>query len=438
MPAQRRHTGLRNRLISAAAVLVAAGLAIAAGKPGVLKTKTGVVYDGIVDERDQSVVVNVRGIETTIPREEIESITYGDFESRWDSEYAKLDAADDKGRVRAARAAFDERRYDLAEKALRDAQAINPNNAEAAELLRLTINQRRLEQNRPPSGEATHTPANNNGAAATGVQPAGRYNLLTPDDVNRIKQAELREGDTKARFRFDNGVLKRYWDANPSLADRYRNFGEFSRSGLDAALAIIKDGGDLAKDVKITNDPQALADFKANVQPLILRGCATSACHGGNNEASKRFALVLPGTDQAQAYTNFYLLQQTRVNQSKSVAEHVLSGGPTWAYMIDRTSPERSLLLQYGLPPGQADIRHPIVKGYTGLFNRDDARYNTIRNFIRSLAPIQPDYGISFELHRPGQGEGWGLPTSVPTTLPGAATQPVNKAIDAVRDVMGR
>src|SRR5690349_1855946 len=114
MREQRRRTTVGKRLLTLAAVLAAAGFAVAAGKPGLLKTKSGVVYDGTIDEREQSVVVNVRGIETSVPRGDVDTITYGDFETRWNAAYAKLDKDDSHGRISAAREAFQQHRYDLA------------------------------------------------------------------------------------------------------------------------------------------------------------------------------------------------------------------------------------------------------------------------------------------------------------------------------------
>ena len=58
----------------AAAVLVVAGLVLADAKPGVVRTKAGVVYDGTVDEKTETVVVNVRGIDTSLNRDEVDSI----------------------------------------------------------------------------------------------------------------------------------------------------------------------------------------------------------------------------------------------------------------------------------------------------------------------------------------------------------------------------
>jgi len=409
---------MRKSLFAAATVLAMAGLVWAAGRPGVVHTKDGGTFDGVVDEKEETVVVNVHGIDTTIARDNVASISYGDFESRWNDAYSKLGKTDEAGRLTAAHKAFDERRYDLAEKALRDTLEINPNNAEAAEMLKLTINQRRMERNAGSNAErpaATPTsPAN------PPVKPAGQWNTLSPAEINHIKQLEVRSDDPKVRFGFDNNVRKKYYDNNPQLATQYRTYNEFMRENQNTqASMIIKDGGDLAKDVRVVNDPDVIVTFRKNVLPLVLQGCATSLCHGGNDQAAvSKFALISPAPDAAAVYTDFYVLTSAKVNVNKGVVANVTNGGPDYRYLIDRTHPNDSLVLQYGLSDQMADSKHPHVAGYNGIFARgkSDPKYQAIVSWVQSLSPIAPDYGINFKLERSSTAV---PPASMPATQPG-------------------
>lgn len=388
----------------AAAVLVTAGMLWAAtGKPGVVRTHDGAVYDGMVDEQESNVVVNVRGIDTTIERSNIASITYGDFEQRWNDEYAKLGEKDVDGRLAAARRAFDNRRYDLSEKALRDAQGIDPNSAAAADLLRLTQSQRRLERTQQQPANTAERPAVEN----ADVKPFGQWNTITAEDINRIKQIEIHENETRMRFTFANNVLKRFYDATPDLAKDYPNFNSFrSLPPVTQALRIIRQGSaDMAKDVRVTNDPETIVAFRRDAMPLVLQGCATSTCHGGNNAASAKFALLVPAADPAAVYTNFYVLQTA---SSKNTGEPIkradgsVETPPPVATLIDRMRPEQSLVLQYGLPDQSAQMKHPHVQGYNGIFprGRDDAKYKSIAAFISSLNPVKPEYNIDYKMTR--------------------------------------
>ncbi|MGN6627539.1 MAG: hypothetical protein ACTHLN_13055 [Tepidisphaeraceae bacterium] len=390
----------------------------AAGREGVVRTKDGLTYEGPIDENEKGAVVTVRGIDISVPRENIASIAYGDFSERWQADYAKLAKNDAAGRVAAGRKALESRHYYLAEKAVRDAHEIDNNNATAADLLNFTISQRRLERSQTPGqadrGGQTGT------AGTTTVKPLGLWTTLTPEQINRVKQLEARDTDTQTRFAFDKGVRKRFYDDNPQLRAQSPTYSDFAHQPPVAqAMQIIKAGTDAAKDVRVTNDPDVMLAFRRDVLPLVLQGCATSACHGGNNAASNKFVLISPATDTAIVYTDFYQLESKTVKRPSAGGNPTIVGGvvmPDVYSMIDRARPEASLLLQYGLPDLQSQTRHPYVRGYNGIFrSRDDARYQTVLNFISSLNPVQPDYGFKFTPQRNVVGE---PPSTQPATQP--------------------
>lgn len=419
---------MRKTLI-AMAVLGAAGLLLAAGRPGVVRLKDGGVYEGSVEEKTDTVVVDVRGILTEIPRERIASVVYGDFETRWREAYAKLDENDSKGRVAAARRAFDERRYDLAETAARDAQRVDPNSTEAAEILKLTINQRRLEQGNPNQANPDQPPRPN--GEANPPKSTTSYKLLTAEQINRMKQLELRENETVARFNLKNNVAKRYHDADSRINMSY---SEFLRQPVsERARMIIANGGpELAKDVEVTNDPAALQEFRRETLGLILNGCATSACHGGTNEASKAFPLVAPAPDVATSYSNFYQISTWQKKQAANMTEALIGGSNL--QMINRVRPEESLLLQYGL--ADAEHKHPPSQGFKPMFTRgrDDVKYKKIATFIDGLRKIEPDYGFKYTLEREGAGLTAPTTQQVDDALKGAGDA-VKEAGDKLREL---
>ena len=379
--------------IIGAAVCAMAGLVFAAGRPGLVKTKNGTLYDGTIEEKEGGISVNVRGIETVVPRDQVESITYGDFKTRWTEAYDKLAADDAKGRVAAGRRAFDERMYDLAEKAARDAQTVDPNSAEAAELLRLTQTQRRLERN------STANPDNGGPARPQqpAVKPAGQWTLLTPEQINRVKQTEFKATDSKLRVNFKNNVRKKFYDASPNLDISYADFLKLPQA--EQADRILRSGApELAKDVEINNDPESILLFRRDVLPLVTQNCATSGCHGGPNAEASKFALVAPATDNASVYTNFYVLKM----KSMPVETNGELGKPNRAAMIDRNRADDSLLIQYGLPETNATFKHPQVASFVPLFRNgpSDPRITPVRSFIAALNPIESDAGIDFKLQR--------------------------------------
>lgn len=402
---------MRKQIVALAGWVALVGVLMAAGRPGIVRTKDGSAYDGQVEEKEDVVAVTVRGIQTSIPRERIASITYGDFEQRWTADYEKLDEKDAAGRIEIGRRAFDERRYDLAERALKDAIAIDPNNADAAELLRLTLIQKRLEKSPTAGGNTSN--GNSGTTGTTGSARSSQYTTLTPEDIQVIKRKELSEGDTRVNIGFKNGVLKKYHDADPNTGMNYTQFQR--QPNVVKALMIIRNGGELANDVEVNSDPASLLAFRRDILPLVLTGCATSACHGGNNDSTKVFAMITPASSNAEIYTNYYVLQSYKKNVSEGMVEGLLN--PTNALMIDRLNPAQSLLLQYGLAAQNADHKHPTVRGYNGIFSRgrEDPKYKTVENWISSLGKIDPRYDIDFTLKRRGDAEA--TPTA-PTTAP--------------------
>lgn len=397
------------RIMVLAGLIGTVGLLMAAGRPGVVRTKDGGIYDGQVEEQQETVKITVRGIQTTIPRENIASIVYGDFETRWNTDYEKLAEKDTKGRMDLAKRAFEERRYDLAEKALNDTLAIDPNNADAAELLRLTLIQRRLEKSTAPASDSKSTPP---GSTSPQTATPSSYNTLSPEQIQIIKQGELSETDTRVNISFKNNVQKKYHDTDPNTGMNYTQF--LRQPAVVRALMIIRNGGDeLAKDVEVINDPATMLAFRRDVLPIVLNGCATSSCHGGNNESTREFALITPAAGTPEVYTNYYLLHSYKKNISSGSLEGFFN--PEQAMMIDRLNPAKSLLLQYGLPSQLVDYKHPNVRGYNGIFprGREDPKYRTIENWINSLGKIDRKYDIDFKLQR---RSATGAPPFLPTT----------------------
>src|SRR5207249_3947109 len=110
--------------------LLGMALAVAVGslllaKPGVVVTKDGQRLEGEITEKTDTVIVSIHGIETTISRENLASLTYSEpFEKEFQDRLAKLDPKDVKGRLELARWAFDQKQYTAARDACEAALAI--------------------------------------------------------------------------------------------------------------------------------------------------------------------------------------------------------------------------------------------------------------------------------------------------------------------------
>ena len=90
--------------------------------------------------------------------------------------------------------------------------------------------------------------------------------------------------------------------------------------------------------------------------------------------------------------TNFYILTQTKIDGRR---------------MIDRDTPEDSLLLQWGLPKADAKFAAPDSERWQPYFRgTDDDRYKDMLKWIELLIRANQDttYDIKYEL--PGRRRG--------------------------------
>lgn len=415
-------------------LLVTAGLLLAASfvaaRPGVVKTREGHTYEGEVVDRpgEDFVTVTVRGIQTRINRPDVAGIEYRQgIDQEYRQRMAKLDPKDAAGRLELARWAFKERRYDLARDAADKALAVDPNNAEAVEFLNYIQQQQRLERAKARTAtqpSRVQQDQRQGGAATTTAANLPERRFLSPQDVNRIRQEELRRvADARARVQFRNDVERRFL----ASTEKYTQAQFRLMSPTERAIAILDEGDPaLRDDVVIATDPFAIQEYRRFVQPMVLQNCATTGCHGGTSAGE--FVLFSQGnveSNDAATYTNFYILQ-AYAHQVRSDRENEsVFSGPALRRMIDRMQPDDSLLIQYGLPRQFTKFPHPDVNGQLRpmFTSREDRRYQALYGWIsNTLASVEPKYGIDYE-----PPVGTSRPASVPSTTRAAATQPARR-----------
>ena len=140
-----------------------------------------------------------------------------------------------------------------------------------------------------------------------------------------------------------------------------------------------------------------MASFRQRIWPIISRGCAAPACHGGQKAGHLRF--VLPVSYGPAMSTNFYILSQFEAGEGK---------------LVDRDHAEASLLLQFGLSTEQAEWKHPVA--ITPVFqSTGDPKYQIVLDWIRQLHSPAPDYGITDRMWQGLPGR-LAAPKAEPTT----------------------
>lgn len=365
-------------------------------KPGIVKTRDGRTLEGDVAEKDDAVIVTLRGIPTSIARDNIDTVQYtGSIEDQYKQKLANLPKnASAKDHLEVARWLFEGKSYELARKEADAALQLDPNDTDANTLYTTIQSQMRMEHNRLPGtpvtpGTPPKTPAEvkpivvpppGQGVART----AAMHKYLSPEQINLVKQGEWLSDDASVKVTIGADVKKKY------IARMQDSAAAFSGlSAQEQAKQILQDGSaEERKEIRIVNDPSPLAEYKKTIQPMILTGCATAGCHGGAS-GGKLFLYGLPDGDAA-TYTNFYLISQT--NAQVGGAERM---------MIDRSYSDKSLIALFGLPSEISKANHPEVKGVTWrpIFrSKDDPQYKALVKWIDKLKKPDPNYGITFSI----------------------------------------
>lgn len=290
-------------------------------------------------------------------------------------------------RITMAKYAIEKQAWEGAKLALEDAARLDPKNTEIATL---------MEQVRPhlvviPTTVPATNPTVVTPSTTPAVKPApagGSFTarrMLTPAEINRIKQIELQPGE-KLHVKIDAETKKKFLD---STAEITRN--EFNKLTPEeqADLILTKGKPEFHKGVAFTEDPATIGEFK-KVERVITQSCASASCHTGPKAGN--FVLYL-GSSPAVLYTNYLVLQKYTMNV-KGVERS----------MIDRDFPESSLLLQFMLDPLISDAPHPRVAAYhPPIRKKDDRRYLLLLSWIKTLNPIMPKYGIDLSSETPAE-----------------------------------
>jgi hypothetical protein len=169
--------------VLAGAVLVASifTASISHATPGIVKTKSGAIYSGDVEERGQSVTVNIRGVITRLPKSDVDSIEYqeGTIDGQIETRHAQLAGDDVKGRIELARLALDHQMFDKALALALEAVQIDPTNEDAI-AIRQTVRMQKQQHQSAQRASATQKPvvaltttAPATSAAASGAKGGG-------------------------------------------------------------------------------------------------------------------------------------------------------------------------------------------------------------------------------------------------------------------------
>lgn len=136
-------------------------------------------------------------------------------------------------------------------------------------------------------------------------------------------------------------------------------------------------------EITVESEPYSLSLFRMHVHNAwLIRNCATSACHGGQN-AGKFYLHRADTNDPRTIYENLLILERLNLD-----GQHRL---------INYEDPEMSLIIQHALPASESRVPHPPVPGYDAVFPAGGGRMKreTIR-WINAMYRPRPKYPLDF------------------------------------------
>jgi hypothetical protein len=225
---------MRQRWILAAVVMFCAFSSSLLARQGTVITKQNSAYDGDVTENQTAgtVTVTMHGIPYSIKLANVQSIIYVDeVDADVRAKVAGLGPNDVKGRLALAQYAMDHHALTTARDVLLSAQKIAPDDAEVRDTLERVKSQLRAQEPAPAAPAApvaasqpATQPAGGSvfGTPAPPAAPGSVAREVTPDEINLIRQAELRDGDNvrvRVKRRFHSLRIGRFPHARRCISD---------------------------------------------------------------------------------------------------------------------------------------------------------------------------------------------------------------------------
>ncbi|MBN1556033.1 MAG: hypothetical protein JXA11_14915 [Phycisphaerae bacterium] len=366
------------------------------GKVVSVKLKDGRELQGVIQKRDDGIVIKTRGGETRVQESEIESIQpvvspREEYLTRRDQTNRK----DAESLCELARWVWENHQDNLnlmryARDDLKAALELNDKFTRAKLLLRQVNAKIRILTNVSP------------GPGTPGVPlTLEDRDLVTERDMFWIRLKELRSTD-RVMIKYQNKALQRYIDQmRGQTIDNWDRHGKeqhfLAQPRSVQVMEILRNSqrggaedGQLLQDIHVMSDPKFMTDFRGRVWPIIQNNCAQANCHGGPKANGGLKFFVVPGLNKKADYTNFLIVSGWR------------GGRLGEKQLLDRQDIEASLILQYGLNPKVAKQKHPfeIPPVFTGIRS---ANYRLVYDWMVSLKkPRRPDYHIPPEYQPAG------------------------------------
>lgn len=383
----------------------------------VLLLRDGRSFTGfLVSKDDDKFVLRIAGIDTTFETAKVER--YRILEPVLER-YARLRASIDDNDVPQLVELIDflisREKLDEALKeaqALRQRQPANPDVRRALERVQNLVD---LKAN------ADEPDANAGGGSTseTTADHAGHAPLMTPEQVALVKVYEVdleKDQSVVIPRSVAEAVLQKYAES-PLVPTTKEGREALIREGPGKILDLMfrLRAREFYPQVKVVQTPESIRRFRDEVQQtLIIGGCATSGCHNSATTGGRLVFSTNKPASERTSVTNFYILNRFRTSDGKG--------------LIDTENPERSALIQLGLPRDRSTRPHPaVIDAVTGadlwkptIKSNTDRKVQNVTDWVNALYLPRPQYDVGykpvrpFEPQMPQAGMGTGMPATNP------------------------
>jgi len=383
-----------------------------AGDDVIVVQSDGQRLEGVLVSRTQfEVVVRIAGVEARIPAAKVERVIALDPpEVRYRQMRSLIDDDDVPRLVMLADWLQKRKMYAEALREIEHALTVNPNDAEALRLQSVLSGLVRLHVK--AAGDKADVETEPESPAQRGVArrptPA-EFPVLREDQIRLMKvfEVDLRSPPRLVIARpVVDRLLNEYADS-PLVPSTREGREAFYRKDAAEVLDIMfrVRARTLYEYVQVLDQPRSMRLFRDTVHNTwLINSCATTRCHGGSASGRLRLTNHRANSEEAM-YTNFLILER-----------FVTKSGQR---LINYAEPEKSVLLQMGLPRDDSMYPHPVVEGWKPVFrSREARRFRDALEWIGAMYRPRPEYPIEYTPPptTPGQA---GDDPSVPETPSG-------------------
>ncbi len=350
---------------------------------------------------DEALLVEIEGIATRLELDELTSVEILPSPRKAYRE-ARLTIDDDDVPALMDLVRWLQRQhlYAEAEVELAHVLRIDPRNQEARRLLLIVSEQRKLAEKQARRGPAGRDDPELDAERRPGPD---EFPLLDENQINLIKVFEIDLDDPPRLIvrRETIDKLLRDHGEHPLVPDGREGREAFRRLSPERIVDVMfrVQARELYDEIEVIGQPAAMRAFRDHVQiGWLTNRCATTRCHGGYEGGELLLVNRRPASEPA-TYTNFLILE--RYESSLGLP------------MIDYEQPERSLLLQMGLPYDDALYAHPRVRGWSPVFeSRESRSFQLALDWIDGMYRPRPanGYPIEYKPPRPADRQSSGEP----------------------------